>query len=1162
MLNKYDVLTMLKKNFNENVKRNAADTDLMFNYRHALHGKVHPVLKNKPDALLFQLYIDEISLTNPIGAKKDTQKITMVYFQLEDLPDIVKSMLNSIGLVAMCHSNYLSNKLNRKKFFDPIVEDLNVLQTTGVFIPTLGDYLNFAFTVLVGDHLASNDIGGFQKNFNTGEFCRHCHVNYDQKLVPLNQISHPCRMRDQHDNIVQQIINSNNNIVLRGVVDASPLANLIGFHAVISLPNDLMHDFNEGVCGQLLMAMLKEASTKRILTYGEIESRLLSFEYGNNDKSNKPPVTRKKHLNKGKIVGTASQRMLLFKLFPIIFYDIIDRLETKEIYICLREIVSLVFACPFRKSWLSYLQSLSVRFQCLMVHLLPQLVIPKVHFVTDYAKQIEMNGPAIRHWCMRFESKHRVFKQLAVKSNNFKNILYTLSKRNQMHQCLLLSFSNYYTIVNEGYSLLEREFYTLPIHVRKLLEKYVEYIDHTTKIMEYQRLKFNHCICLGEDIDGETLFNLPQSMVYEIIKPLKERVRFLTEHHALFHGTFRNNSDQTTSDKCDDNLLDSSSQSLIEECNFAHVTTQSTGALAKNYQGDATVFDSSCNPDNVNEETSMSSKEDDNKENNDDDEESVFPNIYVVPDLPPKLQQIIQKGELNEFRSHTNVRRLLLDTIFNHVTNEYSLLYPNKDQYKSMGKAILKTLNIPKDKEILNEWIESLKNKFKRERRPLQQTSAEVQQMKVKYGNSIGRPIKRTNNLIAPRRVSSVEFWNKIDLHDDPEDLHKNVQFMKNELVDQNFDWDQVKNPWKKTLVQRRTFIRDHTTKEVLQEYPGYRYALLIFDEVRYVCNVDIELNLKSMLPKLLDCIPDNSGFVNDLPAVRLIKLLSKYFSDSWQHILSSKEPLSPRPSIQITTDKFIIFLDYEIITETPSIDQALCVVISLYVLFELQFGSHNRIIQLLYGILLQEPGALTKPLRLLLNQWNFIVDKKEYKRNIQMPTTISTTTKTLTTTVENLIQAEDSQADNLYDSEEEQEYIENTTGLPSFFEEQNKSSIFALLGYIQSLTTTTPTSDEDLMKDYPLESSDSSNSSSPIDRPLLIHTLPTEKQQVITSPLPLLNDNPIRNVNIKHQTSSKSIDQSSTIQKKIIFAARKRSSSPDEPIASRLKRSRLKTKN
>ncbi|CAF5048003.1 unnamed protein product, partial [Rotaria socialis] len=34
---------------------------------------------------------------------------------------------------------------------------------------------------------------------------------------------------------------------------------------------------------------------------------------------------------------------------------------------------------------------------------------------------------------------------------------------------------------------------------------------------------------------------------------------------------------------------------------------------------------------------------------------------------------------------------------------------------------------------------------------------------------------------------------------------------------------------------------------------------------------------------------PDNSGFVNDLPAVRLIKLLSKHFTDSWQHVISNK---------------------------------------------------------------------------------------------------------------------------------------------------------------------------------------------------------------------------------------------------------------------------------
>ncbi|CAF3930521.1 unnamed protein product [Adineta steineri] len=49
--------------------------------------------------------------------------------------------------------------------------------------------------------------------------------------------------------------------------------------------------------------------------------------------------------------------------------------------------------------------------------------------------------------------------------------------------------------------------------------------------------------------------------------------------------------------------------------------------------------------------------------------------------------------------------------------------------------------------------------------------------------------------------------------------------------------------------------------------------------------------------------------------------------------------------------------------------EQALCIIVSLYVIFELQFGIHNGIIQLLYGILVKQSGALTKPLRNSQNQ-------------------------------------------------------------------------------------------------------------------------------------------------------------------------------------------------
>ncbi|CAF2047284.1 unnamed protein product, partial [Rotaria magnacalcarata] len=150
-----------------------------------------------------------------------------------------------------------------------------------------------------------------------------------------------------------------------------------------------------------------------------------------------------------------------------------------------------------------------------------------------------------------------------------------------------------------------------------------------------------------------------------------------------------------------------------------------------------------------------------------------------------------------------------------------------------------------------------------RERRPLQQISEQVQKMKVRYGNGNGRPMKRTDNVIAPRRELAVQFWNKIDMNDDPEDANQNIQFMKSELANQVINFDNVKVSWKKTLVHRRNFIQNHTTKEVLEEYPGYTNGLLIFDEVQYVCNIDIETNFKRILPKLLDSIPDNSGFVN-----------------------------------------------------------------------------------------------------------------------------------------------------------------------------------------------------------------------------------------------------------------------------------------------------------
>ena len=57
---------------------------------------------------------------------------------------------------------------------------------------------------------------------------------------------------------------------------------------------------------------------------------------------------------------------------------------------------------------------------------------PKHHFLTHYGQAIRLFGPPMTYWTARFESKHRVSKNIAESSKNFKNISLTVSVRQQM----------------------------------------------------------------------------------------------------------------------------------------------------------------------------------------------------------------------------------------------------------------------------------------------------------------------------------------------------------------------------------------------------------------------------------------------------------------------------------------------------------------------------------------------------------------------------------------------------------------------------------------------------------------------------------------------------------------------------------------------------------
>ncbi|CAF3158929.1 unnamed protein product [Rotaria sp. Silwood2] len=130
-------------------------------------------------SLLFNivLYSNEVSVTNPIGPKKDEQKLLLFYYMLDDLLPIIRSLLNSIGLIGICLSKFLTNPSHRHIYFESMTNDLNELQTKGFTLSTCTGRLYFAFDLMATDNLAANDLGGFQKNFNNGHFCRMCYVS-------------------------------------------------------------------------------------------------------------------------------------------------------------------------------------------------------------------------------------------------------------------------------------------------------------------------------------------------------------------------------------------------------------------------------------------------------------------------------------------------------------------------------------------------------------------------------------------------------------------------------------------------------------------------------------------------------------------------------------------------------------------------------------------------------------------------------------------------------------------------------------------------------------------------------------------------------------------------------------------------------------------------
>lgn len=384
-------------------------------------------------SLQIQLFFDDFEVCNPIGSYSKKQKLNGMYFTIGNLAAKYRSKLSSIQLVWLCKTTILK-KFGLKVLAKQLINDLKTLETDGISIDSHGENYKFRGTVssVVADNLGSHGIGGFMEGFTANRICRTCMCTYASLKQPYLSTNYRERTVDGHEHQLQMIRQHPNLSSVYGVKSDSPLNELSFFDVINGLPFDPMHDLLEGVCPLVWSKVLTSLVESKHLSILQMNSKLQHFQYTGTDKSSKPSQLSWSS-RKVVIRQNASQMWCFCRLAPMMFGGNVPAdSDIWELVLQLNDILNLVFAPKQNFQMIAYLHGIIEDFLKCYLQLFPDNgLVPKMHYLTHYSKQMEQYGPLINCTTTRFEAKHSYFKDLARKTKNRKNLAKTLALRHQ-----------------------------------------------------------------------------------------------------------------------------------------------------------------------------------------------------------------------------------------------------------------------------------------------------------------------------------------------------------------------------------------------------------------------------------------------------------------------------------------------------------------------------------------------------------------------------------------------------------------------------------------------------------------------------------------------------------------------------------------------------------
>ncbi|CAD6238787.1 GSCOCG00012544001-RA-CDS [Cotesia congregata] len=340
---------------------------------------------------------DDVEVNNPLSSHSG--KVMAMYASFPCLPPECRSQLKNMLLVLLYESwvrNTNNKMISTNNIYRPLVNGIKFLEEKGIQINTCTGTktVYFVLGLILGDNLGLHGLLGFTESFVVTYYCRFCKLSKNEcknTFVTLPELKRTPKNYEEDIKL--------NNISQTGIKEECVFHKIRSFHCTQNFSVDEMHDIRESLAHDDIIAILRALTFEKSEFYSfplsELNNRLLMFDYGPIDCSNRPTPIREEDIkSETKLKITAAELTTLAKYLGILIKDLVDQSNPYwNLYILLREILDFTLAKKVTKTQIIGFKFVVIRHHILYKELTGKHLKPKFHFITHYSEICQESDP-------------------------------------------------------------------------------------------------------------------------------------------------------------------------------------------------------------------------------------------------------------------------------------------------------------------------------------------------------------------------------------------------------------------------------------------------------------------------------------------------------------------------------------------------------------------------------------------------------------------------------------------------------------------------------------------------------------------------------------------------------------------------------------------------